>query len=161
VPATRYQFTSHWQLDAPARTVFDILYRVGDYPKWWPQFVKVTSIGPNVHDMTLQSLMRYRISYTLVNQKTDQKSLILRAKVDGDIRGTIEWDIDPRDGGGCIAHFREQVSGRMALLNAFSWALRPVFRMNHNHVMRDGERALRMYLAGLPKTEPSPSSGPT
>jgi len=150
VPAPRYQFTSHWQLDAPARAVFDILYRVQDYPTWWPQFVSVKSIGPNVHDMTLQSFMRYRISYTLINQRTDHKSLILEARVDGDIRGTVEWDIDPRDGGGCIAHFSQHVSGRMALLNAFSWVLRPLFRESHNRVMREGERGLQKYLAGLP-----------
>ena len=158
--APRYQFTSHWQIDAPARDVFDVLYRVEDYPKWWRSFVEVTSTGPNIHDMTLQSFMRYRIKYTLVNQKTDQRSLILSARVDGDIRGTVEWDIDPREGGGCTAHFTEQVSARMALLNAFSWALRSVFRLNHSRLMKEGERALQEYFARRPKTVPGLGTTP-
>ncbi|MDP9251968.1 MAG: hypothetical protein M3O80_03090 [Chloroflexota bacterium] len=160
MPDPRYQFTTHWQLDAPARDVFDVLSRVEDYPKWWPQFIKVTSAGPNIHDMTLQSFMRYRISYTLLNQKTDERSLILLARVDGDIRGTVQWDIDPREGGGCLAHFTEKVSARMPLLNALSFALRGVFRLNHDRLMTDGERRLQKYLATRPKKEPGLGSTP-
>ncbi|HEV8230087.1 MAG TPA: SRPBCC family protein [Candidatus Limnocylindria bacterium] len=154
--APRYQFTTHWHLDAPARTVYDVLYRVEDYPKWWPSFVEVRSVGKDEHEMVLKSVLQYKISYVLENQIIDPRKQVLQGRVAGDIRGRISWDVDPVDAGHCVATFSEHVSVRQPILNTLSWLFRPVFRWNHGLAMKSGERGLRRYLASLPTAQPDP-----
>lgn len=144
--AARYQFTDRWEIAAPARTVFEILRAVEDYPKWWLDFKTVQASGVGSYDMSLRSFMRYTLTYTLLQSSVNKSSLVLVGKVEGDLVGTIRWDVDPAPGG-CVAHFTQEVSARHWLVNKLSPVIRGVFRWNHVKVMRNGERALRMHLA--------------
>jgi len=157
VRKARYGFTKRWILDAPPSMVFDVLKRVDDYPKWWPDFVSVNSAGPNSYDMVVKGFLPYKIKYRLMNNVIDRKNLVLEGVVDGDLEGWIRWDVNPRNPVGCDVLFKEEVSTKKWILNTFSSVLRPIFRFNHKRVMNRGEYSIRALLGGftLAKSDPN------
>jgi hypothetical protein len=70
---------------------------------------------------------------------------VLRAAVDGDIRGELGWRLSPW-GAGTLAEFEQRVEVVSRPLRLMSPLGRPLLRLNHRLMMRAGERGLRAAL---------------
>ncbi|OLC51795.1 MAG: hypothetical protein AUH85_18435 [Chloroflexi bacterium 13_1_40CM_4_68_4] len=152
-----YGFKTKWVFeDATPEAVYEGLYRLVDYPRWWPQFTKVDVIDQDTSDMTVHSVLPYDLTYRLIRKVADPVGRRLEGRVDGDIRGTIRWEIGTDKKGRCVVHFRQSVSTRKWYMNLLAPIARPIFIWNHSKTMDHGRVGLQAFLAGyaLAKKEP-------
>lgn len=151
-----YHFRARWEFDAPKEAVYEGLYEVIHYPRWWPQFTKVKRIDEDDFEMTVRSFFGYDLDYQLKTTKHDLEQGILQAKVEGDIHGSITWSIQSNKDGRCIVRFAQDVSTTEWYMNLLAPIVRWAFVWAHNRVMDRGRVGLRAFLAGyeLAKTDP-------
>ncbi len=65
--------------------------------------------------------------------------------VAGDLQGWCAWQVTS-EGTGTRAVFSQEVEVTSPMLRRAPFAIRPLLRGNHTHMMRSGERGLRGYL---------------
>ena len=140
-----YRFRTVWRLDHPALTVFDALADVEHYPQWWPQVRRGRRIDATSGELTCRSLLPYDLTFVLHRAVEDRNALILRARMAGDLSGTSQWTVRAVNGG-CEAVFDEDVTVGRGALRVAGRLARPALVLNHDLMMRAGERGLRRFL---------------
>jgi hypothetical protein len=141
-----YRFDNLWHLRAPRERVFATLVDVEGYARWWPQIREIHRIDADSGRVRIRSLLPYPLDLVLVRAVQDEAHGILRVNVDGDLRGWCAWQFSA-DGGGTRAQFSQEVEVTAPVLQRAPFAIRPMLRGNHTHMMRSGEHGLRRYLA--------------
>jgi hypothetical protein len=149
VARSLYRFRSTWHLPAAPDDVYAVLERLPDYPLWWPQVRSVTS-KPNGSsaELVCRSSLPYELRFVTTQSVRDAVGRVLEATMTGDLEGFSRWTISA-DPDGTTATFDEEVVATKRLLRWLEPVARPAFKANHARMMRDGERGLRTYLAGL------------
>jgi hypothetical protein len=122
-----------------------VLADVEGYPSWWPQVRDARRIDDTCGELTCRSLLPYDLTFVMRREVEDAAGLVLRARLSGDLDGTSQWTISP-EGGGTLAVFDEEVAVGDGRLRAGGRLLRPALRLNHDLMMRSGERGLRSHL---------------
>jgi uncharacterized protein YndB with AHSA1/START domain len=141
-----FVFRSEWaQLPAPPERVYAVLAAVDDYPRWWPQVRRARTLDETSGELTCRSLLPYDLVFVMHQELEDPDSLVLRARMTGDLNGTSQWTI-AADGDGARAVFDEDVSVGSGLLRAAGRLFRPALKFNHDRMMRAGETGLRAHL---------------
>jgi hypothetical protein len=138
----RYVFHTEWR---PARTpdeIYTVLRDVASYPWWWPQVRSVRQLSETSGEVRCRSLLPYELVFVLSREIEDPHRRVLSARQTGDLDGTSRWTV--RDDGTAV--FDEDVVVRKALLRVAGRLARPALRLNHDLMMRDGERGLGNYL---------------
>ena len=128
---TSYTFSGQWTVPAPVGDVHAALVDLEHYPDWWPQVVAVATLGPDDARVLCRSTLPYTLDLVLhaVDRSTDR----LEVAVDGDLAGTVRFDLAPVDGGTRLELAQEvEVSGALGLA---SYAARPALRWNHHRMM--------------------------
>ena len=145
--AENYRFTTTWKIQAPLRQVWDAIYFSEDWPGWWKDFTSVTeiekgdenSIG-SIRVYKLKSPVFYTLSFNLsLTKRVDLQ--YLEGKATGELEGTGAWQFSERNGiteVTCIWN----VATNIKWMNALAFLLKPLFRYNHQLVMRNGAHAL-------------------
>lgn len=144
---SHYRFRSLWALPAPPATVYDLLARAEDYPRWWPQVREVNRIDDTSGVITIRSVLPYDMAFTAREVRRDRAAGVLEIAMSGDIEGWARWTVTPH-GSGSLARYDQVVDVNKPLLRRFAVPGRPVFRANHRLMMRAGRRGLLAYLAG-------------
>ena len=96
--------------------------------------------------MRIRSLLPYHLDLVLTRDAQDKTHGILQVLVDGDLHGWCAWQLTS-EGTGTRAVFSQEVEVTSPMLRRVPFAIRPLLRGNHSHMMRSGERGLRRYLA--------------
>ncbi len=143
--STAYRFDDTWNLAAPQKQVFAALADVEDYERWWPQIREVQRIDADRGRVRIRSLLPYTLDLVLARAAQDETGGILRVDITGDLLGWCAWQLSA-EGAGTRARFSQEVEVTMPMLSGARFALRPLLRGNHAHMMRSGERGLRKYL---------------
>ncbi|GKQ40201.1 SRPBCC family protein [Streptomyces sp. A012304] len=143
-----YRFVSRWHLPAPLATVYPVLERVEDYPRWWPQVREVTRIDDTAGLVRIRSLLPYDLTFTARERRRDPVAGVLESALTGDVDGWARWTVVP-DGTGCLARYDQVVDVNKPLLRRLAVPGRPVFRANHRVMMRAGRRGLLTYLEAV------------
>jgi len=128
---TSYTFSGQWTVPAPVGDVHAALVDLEHYPDWWPQVVAVATLGPDDARVLCRSTLPYTLDLVLhaVDRSTDR----LEVAVDGDLAGTVRFDLAPVDGWTRLELAQEvEVSGALGLA---SYAARPALRWNHHRMM--------------------------
>jgi hypothetical protein len=142
----RYRFRSEWALAATPECVFDALADLGDYVLWWPEIKQVVRVDEDSATITCRATLPYELVFTTTSSREDRDAGVLEASMHGDLEGTSRWTITASADGGTLAVFDEEVIARKRLLRALSPVARPVFRWNHELMMRHGQAGLRAHL---------------
>lgn len=142
---TAYRFDNLWNLHAPREQVFAALADVEDYGRWWPQIREVHRIDADSGQVRIRSLLPYALDLVLARSIQDETDGILRVDIAGDLQGWCAWELTP-EGVGTRAQFTQEVQVTVPMLQRAPFAIRPLLRGNHAHMMRSGERGLRKYL---------------
>jgi uncharacterized protein YndB with AHSA1/START domain len=145
---SRYRFRSTWHLTAPPDTVYRVLERVEEYPRWWPQVREARQSGETTGVMRLRSFLPFDLVVTVRAARRDPERRVLEVVMDGDLEGWARWTVLPGAGPGVSELlFEEETVVRKRVLRAFSAPGRPFARANHAWMMRRGLRGLRARLA--------------
>lgn len=146
--STAYRFDNEWSLPAPSDQVYAALTDVERYEQWWPQIREVHWLDPDSGTVRVRSLLPYTLDLVLTRDAQDEAHGILRVLVAGDLQGWCAWQVTS-EGADTRAVFSQKVEVTSPTLRRAPFAIRPLLRGNHDHMMRSGERGLRRYLALL------------
>lgn len=143
-----YMFLGVWEVDASPEDTYAVLEALDGYPDWWPEVKEVRRIDDDTYALRCRSILPYDLEFESARAIQDPTTLVLEARLRGDLEGFTRWDIKPRGRGGANAVFTEEVILNKTLLRRLAPAARPAFKANHALMMYRGRRGLRTYLAG-------------
>ncbi|MEU5219737.1 SRPBCC family protein [Streptomyces sp. NPDC020807] len=144
----RYRFRSVWRLAAPPDTVYAVLARPEEYPRWWPQVREVRPLDDSTGTARFRSLLPYDLVVTARALRRDPAARVLEIGLEGDLEGRGRWTLVP-EGGGTRAVYEQEVVVHARLLRLLAVPGRPVFRANHALMMRGGRRGLAAHLRSV------------
>jgi mannose-6-phosphate isomerase-like protein (cupin superfamily) len=151
--ASEYRFLDKWFIPYPIDVVFEALLHGEDYPRWWGEaWKRVTPIGDAPAgsigaktEVIAGGFLPYTITLELEVARIEHPNLI-GVLSRGDLEGTGTWRLHEFDGGTAVSYDWRVRAGK-PLIRRFSPIVKPLFRANHNWVMRRGEGALTRWLA--------------
>ena len=150
----RFEYVTDWRFDAPVDAVWDALAEVERWPEWWPHVKAVQTLVPGgadglgaVRRIRWGSRLPYGFSLDVKTIGVD-KPCRLRGVATGDLAGTGLWELW-RDGSGTQLRYTWNLAVHTRWMRIAAPLMAPVFRWNHEGVMRDGMRGLERRLPGL------------
>jgi uncharacterized protein YndB with AHSA1/START domain len=145
---TCYRFRSLWPLPAPPATVYDVLARAEEYPRWWPQVRAGHRLDDTTGVVTVRSVLPYDLTCTVREVRRDPAAGVLQTALSGDLDGWARWTVTAA-GSGTLARYDQLVRVRKPLLRRLAVPGRPFFRANHRLMMRAGRRGLLRHLEAV------------
>ncbi len=146
--ANEYAFLTHWRVEAAPERVYRLIEDVAAYPRWWPEvWLSVTELEPgdaNKVGSRYALHTRGRLPYTLRwESRTREKVFPTRIALDatGDFVGSGIWTFTA-DGTFTSIEYDWRLRADKPVLKYLSFALKPLFRWNHNWAMARGLEAL-------------------
>jgi hypothetical protein len=138
----RYVFHTEWRLARTPDEIYAALRDVARYPRWWPQVRSVRRLSDTSGELRCRSVLPYHLVFVISREIEDPHARVLSARQIGDLDGTSRWTV--QDDGTAV--FDEDVVVRQALVRVAGRLARPALRLNHDLMMREGERGLGNYL---------------
>jgi uncharacterized protein YndB with AHSA1/START domain len=151
VPA--YEYLTHWRLAAPIERVWQALVEVEQWPCWWPYVRRVQALRTGdadglgaIHRIVWSSRLPY--GFTLdVEGIESQHQRLLRGRATGDLEGEGLWRLLPEaDGAVTAVSYTWRLDLNTRWMRMAAPLMAPVFRWNHEGVMRGGGEGLARYL---------------
>jgi len=137
-----YHFTTHWKIQAAPEAIYRVLKDGHRYQEWWkPAYVRTEKIGEKKVRALVRALLPYTLKFTteLIREQPPRE---LELRSTGELEGRGLWVLTP-DEGATDVHFYWDVRANKRLLRWLSFLLKPVFKRNHDWVMRQGEPLLQ------------------
>ena len=144
----RYVFHSDWDIDAPVDDVYAVIRDQSTYVKWWKEVREATDLGDDRCRVRARSSLPIYLDFTASLGSEDRDRGFLEARLEGDLEGFVRWQLSPRGDGTHISYDQEVLTNKL-LINALSPIARPAFRANHWLMMRNGEKGLNTFMAGV------------
>jgi len=149
--STHYSFITRWQIKAPLKDVWWAIYEAEKWPEWWPGVLAVKEIKAGndrgiggIKRYTWKSALPYQLSFNMeLTDRVDYKMLTGRAS--GELEGTGTWHFEENNGITDVTYYWDVVTHKK-WMNFFSFALKPLYRYNHNIVMKWGAKGLSALL---------------
>lgn len=143
----RYRFLTTWLLQAPRRQVWDQLRDAMSWPEWWEGVVRVEEhdAGDEAgeggrHTIEWRSRIPYPLAFEFHTDEVDAPRR-MAGRAFGELEGTGVWRL-MEDGGVTAVLYEWDVATTKPWMNAIAPVARPVFRLNHDVVMRQGAEGL-------------------
>lgn len=142
-----YAFVTAWRLAAAREAVFDVLHASERWPEWWHGLERVEKLEDGDADgrgslgrYTWRSRVGYRVEFE-VRITGVERPHWMEGRALGDLSGTGSWRLYEEDGETAVL-FEWRVRTTRRWMNALAPVARPVFRWNHDWIMRQGGRGL-------------------
>jgi Polyketide cyclase / dehydrase and lipid transport len=147
----RYELVSHWHLAAPIVRVWDAIYEVSAWPRWWKYVLAVDELEKGlpsgvgaVRRFLWGSALPYQLSFTMRSTIVERPNL-MEGEASGELMGLGRWTLTA-DGNTTHVQYDWQVETGRQWMSALAPVLAPVFRWNHGKVMAAGARGLSQFL---------------
>ncbi len=142
-----YAFLTAWRFAARREDVFEALHDSERWPDWWPGLESVTRLEDGDEEgrgslgrYAWRSAVGYRLEFEM--RITDVvRPLRMAGQAVGDLSGTGTWRLFEEEGT-TVVLFEWRVTTTRPWMNALAPVARPLFRRNHDRLMRDGGRGL-------------------
>lgn len=141
----RYRFRAVWRVPAPPPVVLDALHELDAWSLWWPEIRDSLRIDDDRAIVRIRSVLPYDLHLMLARRR--DTSTLLEAGIEGDLRGFARFRLRAGGPGATRLRFEQEVEVRKPLMRALAPLARPVFRWNHEAMMRSGERGLARFVA--------------
>lgn len=143
----RYRFLTTWLLEAPRERVWGRLEDAVSWPRWWQGVVSVRALDPGDergvggrHAIAWRSSIPYPVEFEFHTDEVDAPRH-MAGRATGDLEGTGEWRLWEERGVTAVV-FDWDVRMTKPWMNALAPLAGPVFRWNHDQVMRRGGKGL-------------------
>lgn len=148
---TAYRLRSEWRFDAPLAAVWSALLDAEAWPQWWPGVECLATLDPGEADglgacrvWRCRGALPYRLRFT-----TRVTCIEPLQRIEGEVEGELQ-------GRGCCRLWTEgaltrvrhdwQVRTTPAWMNRLAPLAHPLFRWNHDALMRAGGIGLAWHL---------------
>ncbi|MCB0877256.1 MAG: SRPBCC family protein, partial [Solirubrobacterales bacterium] len=142
-----YEFLTAWLLDAPREDVWDAIWDSGEWPTWWRGVVEAVETDPGTAcgigrrgRYAWRSRIPYPVRFEVVSTVVERPNL-LEGEATGELEGVGRWRFLEQDGA-TAALYEWNVHTTKPWMNLVAPLARPVFRWNHDQVMRWGGEGL-------------------
>lgn len=147
-----YRFSTLWRVKAPLQAVWDILCHPDLWPSWWKSLEQVVEIEKGdlngigaLHRYTWKGVLPYRITFD-IHVITISPLHLLEGQASGEVEGLGLWSLF-YDGTDTIVRYDWHIRTNTRWMNHLAPIAAPLFRWNHNSVMREGAKGLARRLA--------------
>lgn len=157
-----YDLVTLWQLDAPLDAVWEAITHPEDWPDWWTGAERVVSldagdergVGARQH-YTWKSVLPYRLSFVSRVTRVEHQRL-LEGLVEGELEGVGRWHFR-HENGLTLVRYEWQVRTTRRWMKLLAPLAHPLFRWNHDLLMRAGGIGLARYMhaRGVAQTAPT------
>ena len=150
-----YSFVTVWRLNAPIERVYEAIRDSLRWPEWWPTVTRVEQISAgdpktgvgDVRRYTFKGSLPYTLSFDLRVERIEPPRT-LAGRATGELEGTGVWTLTESDGG-TVARYDWNVRTTRWWMNLLAPLARPLFKANHDLVMRSGARGICALLGGV------------
>ena len=148
----RYRFVSSWRIAAPVQDVWSAIHDAQRWPTWWPSVRSVEVIEPG-DEAGVGRLLRFtfttRLPYTISFESRIvevSRPHAIEGRVQGELDGSGRWELAAEDAGETVARYTWDVRTTKPWMNLLAPLAGPVFRWNHDALMREGGECLAALL---------------
>lgn len=143
----KYSFVTRWQIKAPVQQVWNAIYESTEWPQWWKGVKDVKVLEENdasgvngVREYTWKSVLPYSLKFKmrLVEREEPKR---MRGIAFGELEGEGVWSFEQQGDIAFIQYNWDVITNKL-WMNYFSFLLKPLFKYNHNVVMRWGAEGL-------------------
>jgi hypothetical protein len=146
-----YEFVTIWRIEAPIHEVFEAISHSHDWPKWWRGVERVMELERgDAHGVgglfryTWKSLLPYRLTFDMRITRVKPLAAI-EGVASGELEGTGRW-LFTAEAGVTTIRYEWQVGTTKRWMNLAAPIARPLFKWNHDIVMRQGGKGLARLL---------------
>ena len=146
-----YALVTHWHIGAPIQRVWDTIFAVEEWPRWWRYVQAVNELRKGdargigaVRRFTWSSALPYCLSFEM-NVTAVEAPRYMEAIASGELAGKGRWQLAP-EGSTTRVRYDWTVMTTRRWMNIVAPLMRPVFRWNHGRVMAEGGRGLARHL---------------
>jgi uncharacterized protein YndB with AHSA1/START domain len=144
---TDYEFLTTWVLEAERERVWEAIYASERWPEWWKGVEEATKLEEGNETGVGQygryvwkAKLPYRVEFFMRTTRVERPGL-LEGQATGELAGTGRWRLF-EEGGVTAVVYEWKVRTTRAWMNLIAPIARPVFKGNHDYVMRNGGRGL-------------------
>jgi len=146
-----YALVTHWHLGAPIERVWDAIYGVEDWPRWW-RFVDAVLVVQKgdangvgaVRRFTWTSRLPYALTFEMRSSAVDRPTF-MEGIASGELTGRGRWRL-AAEGETTRVSYEWTVVTTKPWMNLLGPLLAPAFRWNHGQVMAEGGRGIARHL---------------
>lgn len=156
---SNYAFTTIWRTRAPIEAVWQEIYATEAWPLWWKGVEEVVKLREGdgngvgaIHRYTWKSKLPYRLTFAMETVRIEQPAC-LEGVAAGELAGRGQWHLWT-EGEETVVRYDWVVNTTKRWMNALAVVARPLFRWNHDVVMRWGAEGLSQRL-GVPVIDAS------
>lgn len=142
-----YQFSTIWRVEASVQEVWEILCHPDLWPEWWESLEQIIELKKGdvrgigaLHRYTWKGALPYRLTFD-IHVLTIQPLCLLEGEASGEVEGRGVWSLTER-GRETIVRYDWDIRTNARWMNVLAPLAGPVFRWNHDRVMRDGAKGL-------------------
>jgi hypothetical protein len=151
-----YSFVTIWRHQAPIERVYDAIADSLRWPEWWSTVTRVEEVAASDSDTGIGNVRRYTfkgsLPYTLAFDLAVtgmERPRTLAGHATGELEGTGVWTLTEDVDGVTVARYDWNVRTTRWWMNLLAPLARPVFKANHDLVMRAGAKGLCDRLGGV------------
>ena len=138
-----YSFLTTWLLEAEREQVWEAIYDSERWPQWWNGVLEAEKLEEG-DDAGIGQFGRYiwkaklpyRVEFFIRTTKVE-RPFLLEGDATGELAGIGRWRLFEQDGV-TAAIYEWNVRTTKAWMNALAPVAGPVFKGNHDYVMRNG-----------------------
>jgi uncharacterized protein YndB with AHSA1/START domain len=157
-----YEFVSIWNIDAPLDRVYASIEDADSWPQWWRGVLSSTELKAgdtdgigSIRRTVWKSALPYKLEFDSELVRIEKNNLI-EVRAFGQLDGRGVWQFEPNGVERTRARYDWTVKTTKPWMNVLSPIARPIFRWNHDVIMRWGEEGLNRYLAAINTHKPRP-----
>jgi len=144
-------FVTVWRIEAPLHQVCEAVSRCLHWPQWWEGVEKVEEFDPgdesgigSLRRFTWRGRLPYRLTFDMrVTRAVPHR--MLEGRASGEVEGVGCWHFSD-DGGVTVVRYEWQVRTNRLWMNLIAPIARPLFKWNHDQVMRRGAEGMARLL---------------
>lgn len=146
-----YRFVTLWHIEAPIEAVCAAICHSLNWPHWWRNVERVDELAignakgiGSVYRYVWKGPLPYRLMFDICIIRFEPL-LAIEGIASGDVEGQGRWSFTTK-GDVTIVRYEWQVRTTPAWMNLLALFARPLFKWNHDVVMRHGGEALARLL---------------